>query len=250
MRGRLIFAFTLALAAVAVVARAADEFDEKVEVCKFHRPTFEASPTGLPKVKRVEDATVNGVKIPAYSLSTEDASQESGMSTYTPHGKPFAIKLKPEIANQLEAYATPMGTILAPKGWAPVAGAEGADGSFRIAFAPDRTGRAYLSLESTGNCAGCAFLASSMYFGHAVAREEDDPLFTCLKPDFVHAVPLNPDQMAYTIKADAGNPIDGVAYYNTDVNVVFYDVQVSMPASQHAMASVLLNQFVIPKKSK
>ncbi len=105
-------------------------------------------------------------------------------------------------------------------------------------------------LSSTGACAGCAESDASLYFDTVRESAKGDMFPYCRKPDFVRSVPLGPDQRAYSIKVTDGNPVDGWAYFNQDDNVEYYDVQISAPASQHALASAVLNQFVIPRKSK
>ncbi len=252
-RSRSKWALILIISAIAIPAAAEDSAgysDPPPEVCKFERPKINDKPDLIPKVKRVSDVNLNGTPIPTYSLAIDDPDADSGYTTYTPKVESISVKPKADDAKQFKAYGTPMGTVIVPADWIPREGAIGTNASFHIVFAPDTTGQIYLLVESDGFCAGCSQLDSSMYFGHSVAREEDDPLFTCLKPSFVRTVEINPNQVAYQINADNKNPIDGVAYYSWDDNIQFWNAQISMPKDQHALASKILNQFVIHKKTK
>lgn len=245
-----LFLFIFAVTIPAGADEPADDATPHIKVCKFSRPEMAPKNLIAPKLKRVADVTLNGSPIPTYSMAIDDASTDNGYSTYTPNAESISLKPKPKDAKQFKAYGTPMGTIVVPASWTPRDAAVGADASFRIIFAPDTTGQTYLSLTSDGACFGCSKGDADMYFGHATQQEFDDEVLDCLKPSFVHTVTLNPHQVAYSITADKGNPIDGVAYMNNDENVMFYDMQVSLPKYQHALATQILNQFVIPKKTK
>ncbi len=59
-------------------------------------------------------------------------------------------------------------------------------------------------------------------------------------------MPLNAVQRAYAIET-GGNPVDGLAYFSPDDDLMFYAVEISAPAAQHALAQAVLNQFVIPR---
>lgn len=237
----------LACAGLACAALA-DDFGE---ACVYHRPHLEEASGAPPKFQRAGEVAVGALKIPAYSLSMEDGGLRSGgVSTYAPGKKGPRVKLKPELASQLEAYATPMGTILVPKGWRPRLAARGADGSFAIFFAPDAGGQSYMSVKNTAACVGCAYSSASWYFENARALARQDGFGYCRSAEGVHSVALNPFQRAYRIATGEGNPVDGLAYFDPGDDLMFYDVQFSAPAAQHALASAVLNQFVIPRRAK
>ncbi len=238
------------LTGIPFAAHAADDEDMGSD-CTYRRPDFKDR--SIPKFQRAGEVMLaGGLKIPAYSLSMDSGILEEGeLQTYTP-GKPNpeAMKLKPEFANQLDAYATPMGMVLVPRGWMPVDASEGADGSFYIYFAPDTSGQTYLSISNTSACVGCAYMSASLYFDEARNLAKENTFPYCRASRAVHAVPLNPTQKAYRIVVTEGNPVDGLAYFDSNEDEPYYDVRISVPAAQHALASAILNQFVLSKKSK
>jgi hypothetical protein len=244
--------FLLWLAAVPCAAQAGEaaQTEDLGQACTYHRPTFDPASADTPKPMRAGAVTVNGFNIPAYGISLSNPLRASGFATYTPGKRGPKIRLTPEMAGRLEAYATPMGTILVPGGWTPRSGAEGADGSFVIYFTPDAGGESYMSVESTAACVGCAYSSASWYFKSARALARDNGFAYCRSAAGVHSVPLNPVQRAYRIKTAQGNPVDGLAYFNPDDDLMFYEVEISLPAAQHALATAVLNQFVIARKSK
>jgi hypothetical protein len=235
------------LSGLAFMARAEDSG----EACHYRRPKLDAAaPADRPRFKRSGEVELaDGIKVPAYSLSMVSGGMaEGGRSKYTPGKRGPKITIPSEMAGRLEAYATPMGTIVVPKGWTPRRAAEGADGSFLIYFAPDTSGQSYLSVENTAACVGCAYSAASRYFESARKLAKDDGFMYCSSAESVHSVTLNPFQRSYEIKPVDGNPVDGLAYFNPGDDLMFYEVEVSAPGSEHALASAVLNQFVIPKK--
>ncbi len=229
-------------------AHAADDEDLASD-CSYHRPDFKDR--SVPKFQRAgEVALAGGLKIPAYSLSMPNLLSEGGFQTYTLEKTYPNVKLKPESASQLDVYPTPVGTMLVPRGWTPIDASEGADGSFYIYFAPDTTGQSYLYIHNTAACLGCAYMEASLYFEEARKLAKENTFPYCRASRAVHAVPLNPTQKAYRIDVTDGNPVDGLAYFDSNEDEPYYDVRISVPAAQHALASLILNQFVLSKKSK
>ncbi len=237
------------LTGMPLAAHAAEDDEDMGSDCTYHRPDFKER--SIPKFQHAGEVTLaGGLKIPAYSLSmTSGALNEGELQTYTPKEPYPNIKLKPELASQLDAYATPMGMVLIPRGWKPIDAAENFDGRLYIAFAPDTSGQSYLSIESAGACMGCAYGDASLYFANARKYARENAFSYCRASRAVHSVSLNPTQKAYRIDVTEGNPVNGLAHFNAD-DQYFYDVRISVPAAQHALASVILNQFVLSKKSK
>ncbi len=231
-------------------AHAADDGDLASDCAAYHRPDFRDR--SIPKFQSAgEVALAGGLKIPAYSLSMANGLLEEGeLRTYTLEKAYPNIKLKPKLASQLDAYPTPVGTILVPRGWVPVDAAEGADGSFYIYFAPNLTGQTYLYIHNTAACLGCAYMDASLYFDEARKLAQENAFPYCRPSRAVHSVSLNPTQKAYRIDVTEGNPVNGLAYFNSNEDEPYYDVRISAPAAQHALASAVLNQFVLPKKSQ
>jgi Domain of unknown function (DUF4850) len=235
------------LAGTPLIAHAADEAGD---VYKFHRPSFKISPEDAPKSKRSGDVILaGGLRIPAYSLSMASGVQE-GLETFSPKVRDLKIRVKPELANQIDAYAYPLGVILVPRGWLPRIAREGADGSVYMLFAPDTNGQTYLSFSHSAACLGCAYSSASLYFEEArkLAKENGFPFYQ--KSNLIRTVTLNNSEKAYSINISSGNPVDGLAYFDADNDYPYYEVEISAPAAQHAIATGILNQFVLSKKSK
>ncbi len=224
--------------------------DDLGEACSYHRPKFDQASADSPKYKRAGEVTVSGLKIPAFGVSLSNLLEASGFSAYAPGKQGPRITLTREMADQIEVYATPMGAILVPRGWTPRSGAEGADGSFYVIFAPDATGQTYFSVSNTSACIGCAYSSASWYFENARELAKSNGYPYCRSAEGVHSVPLNRVQRAYRIDTAGANPVDGLAYFNPDDDFMFYEAEISAPASQHALASAVLNQFVIPGNTK
>lgn len=227
------------LAALTVSANALADGKE----FSYHRPDFKVNPDGAPKSKRAgEVETRNGMKIPVYSLSMPSGSTD-GLQTFTPQSRQLDMEIKPEIAAQLDAYAYSEGIILVPKNWTIMTAGAGADGSTSLLFAPDKSGQSYLAFESAGACIGCAYSDASVYFDEArkLAKREDFLFYR--KSDLIQSVQLNHAERGYRIKTE-GNPVDGIAYFDSSSDFPFFDVQISLPATQHPVATAVLNQFI------
>lgn len=228
-------------------AHAANTGDEY----SYARPSFKVPAEEMPKSTRTDDLTLaGGIKVPAYSVSMVSGAQE-GFETFKPETSRLNVRIKPEFADQLAAYATPKGTILVPRNWSLRKALHGADGSTYMLFAPDDSGQSYLSISDTGACVGCAETAASLYFDEARKQAKDDEFSFFLKPHSVRAVRLNRFQQGYNIKVTDGNPVDGIASFDPNVaDGIFFDVQISAPANQHSLATFILDRFKQTKKSK
>lgn len=246
--------FSLLLATALMSASAFVHADDN-DFCKYQRPVINAKDLDHPKFKRSGDLVLKGgAKIAVYTFSMETpADPPDNYDTFVPGERKLDLRIKPELAAKLDAYTFQMGYFLVPKGWKPLMASEAADGGFYILFAPDMSGKSYASINNTGPCAGCAYTDASLYFKSAREEAQNDEFLYCKAPDDIRLVKLNANQIAYSVKEPHGNPVDGLAtYYEemSDNTVNFYDVQVSLPVAQHKLASVLLNQFVIPQKKK
>lgn len=234
---------------LSVQVLAANATDEG-EVYLFHRPTHKNFTNETPKSVRSGDVVlVGGLKVPVYSLTMVSGGQD-GLETFAPKTRNLSVKINPELANQLEAYAYPMGIILVPKNWSARSASVGADGSVYMIFAPDTSGQTYLSFSHAGACVGCAYMAGSLYFEEArnLAKKLGFPFYQ--ESEIVRTVKLNQTENGYSIKITEGNPVDGLVSFDIADDYHFFDVQISAPADQHAMATAILNQFILPNKDK
>jgi hypothetical protein len=217
----------------------------------YARPSFKVPAEEMPKATRTDDLILaGGIKIPAYSVAMVSGAQE-GFETFKPETGRLDAHIKPEFADQLAAYGTPKGTILVPRNWSLRKALHGANSSTYMLFAPDESGQTYLSISDAGTCVGCAETDASLYFDEARKQAKDDEFPFYRKSNSVRAVRLNRFQQGYNIKVTDGNPVDGIASYDPNVDDgIFYDVQIGAPASQHSLTTFILDRFKRAKKSK
>lgn len=212
----------------------------------YHRPDFKEAPEDVPKSARAGDLELpGGVKVPLYSLSIASGRMD-GLETFSPRSFKLDREIKPEIAAQLDAYAYPQGIIFVPKNWSIRSGSAGADGSMVLLFAPDKSGKIYLSYSSAGACVGCAYSDGSLYFDEARKLAKGDEFSFYRKSDLVRSVRLNQFEKGYSIKIAEGNPVDGIAYFDESSDLPFFDARISLPSAQHSLATAVLNQFKRP----
>lgn len=225
--------------------------DDLGMACIYHRPALAQASADRPKFTPADDLALDGMQLPAYSLSLSDGGGRPGsFASYRPDATPPHPGIKQKAAAQLAVYAIPGGSMLVPRGWQPRVGALGADGSFFVVFAPDDTGQTYMSISNTAACIGCAYSSASWYFKQAVPFAKAQGFAYCRSTRGVKSVRVSRVQRTFRINSTGGNPVDGVAYFNPDDDQMFYEVEISVPASQHALAMSVLKQFLIPEKSK
>lgn len=218
------------------------------EVYSYHRPDLNGRPVDIPTASRSGDLELaNGTKIPLFSLSMDSARTESGPEKFEPKTSKLHFNLKNEISSKLAAYAHNEGIILVPKDWVAKSAAIGVDGSMFLLFGPEKPDGSYMLYSSTGACVGCAENGASLYFDEARSRARDDEFMFYRKSDLIRLLPLNNFEKAYSIKVKSGNPVDGIAYFDSSGDSMFFDVQISLPAIQHELATAILNQFLVGK---
>ncbi|MBS0458215.1 MAG: DUF4850 domain-containing protein [Proteobacteria bacterium] len=197
------------------------------------------------KVKAAGTLVVNGaVRIPAYVIAVADATADDGAfstpeinaSTLNVHGKVSA-----DADRALVAYQTNVGWLLVPRGWRVAKAAVGADNSSVYEFDdPSGAGR-IVSQDSGGACVGCAFSLASPYFPEARTQAKAMDLGANDSGKRVRAVRLGKHTMAYEQKGPGALVLDGIAWYASGDDYSAFTYEVSLPASQHALASTILN---------
>jgi hypothetical protein len=206
------------------------------------------------QVKSAGTLAVGSVQIPAYVVAVEN-SIEDGMLTPELSKQDMTVQksISPEAANSLAAYWTNVGWLLAPRGWKVARAAVGADNSSVYEFSePDGGAGRVTAYDSGGACVGCAVGAAALYFPDA--RRELKEIFGSSAPDRMEQVPvvkLGKHTVAYTRHDSNGQVIDGIAYYNADGgDFEAFTCEVSLPQSQHALATAILNWRLPPKSER
>jgi hypothetical protein len=210
--------------------------------------TFKVTPAG--------NFVVNDTLIiPAYVVSTEDATSETG-ELMTPDlsqkNMTAQAEISPEMASQLSVYWTCDGWVLVPRGWQLVRAAVGADNSSVYEFREPNNGAGVVSLyDSGGACVGCALSLAAPYFPDA--KKEADDMFGQSASGLeaqLHAVKLGKHTVAYSRKNAKGQSVDGLAYYQAGDDYEAFTFEVSLPQVQHALATAILNWRLPPKDER
>ena len=139
----------------------------------------------------------------------------------------------------------PNGSIFVPKGWRLLRGQIGANGSQSYMFSAPN-GEGFLTFYDASACVGCAQSAASIFFSEAYkgAKENDFTVYDSTNWP-MKKVHLNPHLVAYSVEHQ-GQRLDGVAYYNADadVDLTFWQAEISLPTAERDLANPLLNQFI------
>lgn len=210
------------------------------EVYKFTLTNPPDKAADQPRVKAIGDLVINGrIHIPAYQLTVQDGIEESGWRTAVPETLKIEGNLDPKFAGRVAAYFHPNGWILVPRNWKITRGAQGADGSGVVDFAPP-TGQGRLTYWTAGGCVGCAQSAASVFFPEARrSAKENDFLFYSGTNVPLKIVRIRPKMMAYRVIVH-GQPIDGLAFYDEQNDFEFFQVEVSLPAAERDLATPIL----------
>jgi len=233
---------------IAVIGINSIAASENGQVYSYHRPDVNVKSADIPTASRFGDLELaDGANIPLYSLSMNSGRTASGPEKFEPKTSKLNFTLKNEISYQLAAYAHNEGIILVPKSWAARSAGIGVDGSMYLLFGPEKPDGSYMLYSSTGACVGCAESDASLYFDEARRRAKDNEFMFYRKSNLIRLLSLNDFEKAYSIRLKSGNPVDGIAYFDGSSDFKFFDVQISLPKSQHELATVILNQFLVGK---
>lgn len=203
------------------------------------------------KVKTAGTLLVNGtIRIPAYVISVADATGDAG-DFATPPLTAADMRVQGSVsadtAGALAAYQTNVGWLLVPRGWRVTRAAVGVDNSSVYAFkAPSGAGQ-IVSQDSGGACVGCAFSLASPFFPEARKQARAMDLGDNDSGTRVRGVRLGKHTMGYQQKGTGGQVLDGIAWYNGSGDFSAFTYEVTLPPSQHALATAILN-WRLPRK--
>jgi hypothetical protein len=208
---------------------------------------FETRPAGTLLVN-------DGVRIPAYVIAVEDAAGHPG-DLIAPElsGLDMTVHkdLPEESAKYLSAYWTNTGWMLVPRGWLLVKAAVGADNSSAYEFKEPNGGKGRLSAnDSGGACLGCALGLAAPFFPEARRQAADDNIPVSHQPMNGRMIALGKYTIAYSRKPQGEQYFDGIAYFYATDDVDAFTYEVSLPSSQHALATVILNWKLPPKSQR
>lgn len=223
----------------------------KGETYEFVRPDLkQATAEERPKFENVGELLFNnGLSIPAYSLTLTSGFSESGWATTEAEDLTINESIQPELSATLAAYRQPHGWIVVPKEWRPIMGEWGANGSVSLMFAPNEKSESYLTYFDAGSSVGLVESAASVFFekGRMAAQKNEFPYYTKTNVK-LKMVALNSTQRSYSYQLDEGYKVNGLATYDDTEDERYTNVTVSLPSKDHALATELLNWYVIKKQ--
>lgn len=179
-----------------------------------------------------------------------------------PHGQPT---LAPQQPIKVESYVIPSGLrkslaaywmnlgdnehgvlLLAPKDWSLMSANVGANGSHSIRLVHPDDSEQFIDYFDKGGCQGCLIPNISSYFPQLKSWAEEQGYVVNPRPEINKRTMLSPNLVAYHKQTErSGYALHGVAYQeHGGGGGVFRSEEVQLPASDKAIATVILNLFV------
>lgn len=196
----------------------------------------------------------DGVRIPAYVIAVEDAAGNPG-DLIAPElsGQDMTVHkdVPGESAKYLSAYWTNVGWMLVPREWLLIKAAVGADNSSVYEFKEPNGGKGVLvANDSGGACMGCALGLAAPFFPEARRLATETDMRVSGQAMNSHMVRLGKHTIAYSHESRDKQNFDGIAYFYVTDDVDAFTYEVSLPPSQHALATVILNWRLPPESQR
>ncbi|HUY56641.1 MAG TPA: DUF4850 domain-containing protein [Candidatus Micrarchaeaceae archaeon] len=161
------------------------------------------------------------------------------------------VSLPASLSEQVAAYGVAGTVVLAPAGWTG-SGAVGADGSAAFTLYPTGSAPgvgAEIVYQFDGACAGCTWGDASAYFPAVAQALPSTGTGTAASPPAgLQTESLASGLIGYSLPdSAAGLQLNGVAYTNLPASTampVFENLLVTLPTSEHPLATLILNAFV------
>lgn len=167
-----------------------------------------------------------------------------------PYLKNLTVSVPKVYSDQLGAYGMANKIFIAPKNWTGSANV-GADGSGGGSLYPQGGSTSIgpnLQYDVDPACVYCAYGAAAPYFSEA--RQwilANEPGSTVSDIPGITGSFINPKLYSFSLPNTAdGLEVNGVAYFKTQP--YFTSLTVTLPASQHDLASLILNHFITSNK--
>lgn len=179
-----------------------------------------------------------------------------------PNGPPM---LAPQKTIKVESYVIPSGLrkslaaywmnlgdnehgvlLLAPKDWSLLSADVGANGSQGIRLVHPDDPEQFIDYFDQGGCQGCLIPNIGTYFPQLKSWAEEQGYEVNPQPGINERTTLTPNLVAYRKQPEkSGYALHGVAYQeHGGGGGVFRSVEIQLPASAKATATVILNLFV------
>lgn len=161
------------------------------------------------------------------------------------------VTLPAAFVSHVAAYGVAGTVLIGPAHWTG-RGAVGADGGSMATLRPDggaHGGGARMVFSYDGGCVGCSWSDASAYFPMVARAIGGTGQVAESPPAGLTSVPLGSGIMAYSLPNSAGGlQTNGVAYTNLPSAAasvpVFENLSLTLPETEHPLATVILNAFV------
>jgi hypothetical protein len=216
-----------------------------------------ANPTPHPSSPSSPTTTASPSEAPSPANVTLTLSVTSLSTTYGVPGAPTSypatvrVSVPASSSGQVAAYGVGGTVVLGPSGWTG-SGQVGADGGVAFTLAPAGTSPypgEELVFQFDGACVGCTWDDASAYFpAVAEALPSAGTGAAGSPPPGLQSASLGTGLVGYSLPVtDTELQLNGVAYTNLPASTaspVFENLEISLPSSQHPLATVILNALV------
>ena len=163
----------------------------------------------------------------------------------------LTVAVPTSFSGEVAAYGVAGTVILGPSGWTG-SGQVGVDGSVGFTLSPSGESAgagSEMVFRFDGACAGCAWSDASAYFPELAAAAPSAGLGSEPTPlPGLQTEPLAAGLIGYSLPASLpGDQVEGVAYTNlpaATTDPIFDSLELTLPAAEHPLATVLLNALV------
>lgn len=209
------------------------------------------SPKGSTSPHAPASSTTKTVTLPVTQLPTENAAGSGSPIDY-PASTTFTVPRA--LASQVAAYGVAGVVVLGPSGWTGTDGLVGADTSAGFTLYPavgSSSGGPQMTFLYDGGCVGCSWSDAAAYFPTVAASPlGQGVVFSTPVPGLV-TDNLGPGLIAYSRPASVPTlQTNGVALTtlpgqdNDTVAAVFENLSLTLSATEHPLATVILNAFL------
>lgn len=217
-------------------------------------PSSHTTPTAHPSSSR----KVNPTPSPSAAATTTVVLTVSTLpTTFGVPGDTYAypasirVTVPQSVSGELAAYGVAGTVVVGPASWTG-RGQVGADGSAGFTLAPPGVSPgsgAEMIYQFDGACVGCTWGDASAYFPAVAAALPSAGVGPASSPPpGLQTEPLAAGLIGFSLPDSiSGYQLNGVAYTNlpgSTADPIFEELELSLPASEHTLATVILNALV------
>ena len=193
----------------------------------------------------------NGIKLPMYGISVENPMDAGVLNDFSDCHKvstacAYSFSIPDAQKDHLQLVEIPeTGAALVPREWHEVDAAVGVDGSTSYVFYSQKDRKnlstSKLAYYNAGACVGCAYSAAAQYFDNAIRQAKEEFFYAEPRPKGLHLIKVNAKKVIFSRAVSATMEINGVAYFDPDSDEPYSVTTVTLPKTERALASTLLN---------